>query len=842
MPEKQSLKKFFIFFFRRPPRLRGKKTFGFVLSLNQYRRSCLSKGLVRKLNRFKKKLLFFFLLLSAPSLGLAQIAINSISVSSTSPVPGTVLSVTISYCCPANATPFWMVALNPSSTTIQSCPALNQELLVDGATTPIHQSTVSSGEDDTSDPGPNQGYPGVPVPNTPPACPYTQVFNVTIPGNLNGGTYYLDVSLGENYVQCAGGVVAHTSATLVLPYPPPNITLIDTADGSTANPGDLVLFRVDYTYVNTGNVTVTETIPAGTALASGTGSISPGGVLNGSTITWTLPASQSEQSGEVWFLTKVNAGVPVGTVINNSATATSGTAGTVNSNQAQVNIGSGGFSLLKSESAAVLNTSNVVTYTLSYQVSGESLQDDDTLDNNSIGTSNASILGYDGTTAYVYTNTGGMGGFTVEPDPAGSGNNVIEACSSSTCNSAVTDGNYPTLLRSAPAVNLCNNFMVEGDMYIPSSSAAGADATMVIADNLSAPNVNDAYMLGISLDCGPGNFFLQKNNSATDTVTYPAEPCNNAIGTTITAGVWYTAKVLVTYNAGTLNFQAKVWPRGTPEPTTWSINYTDNAPLPCTAVNGGTYLLGWQADGSSPTDDYSNLKLYGPSPVVNPRIWDTLPAGENSFNYINQVPTQFIGNYLEWDLGGAHPVTTYNLTGAITVSASVSCGTAINQAAVMGDNGVSLVESNAVTLTENEGCITNTPTQTPTITPTGTPKFTSTPTQTPTITFTPTVTPTPIPAEDEFYVAQNVYNATTDQPVSIFVGYSQFPGAYSLWIYNSAGEHIRTLDSQNLTGPINQSYFWDGKNKYGNKCASGVYILYLVEPFSTKVKRLVLIR
>jgi hypothetical protein len=741
-----------------------------------------------------------------------------------------------------------MVALNPTSTTIQSCPAVNQELLVDGATTPIHQATVSSGQDDPSDPGPNQGYPGVPVPNTPPPCPYTQVFNVTIPGNLNGGTYNLDVSAGANYVQCAGGVVAHTNASLVLPYPPPNITLVDTADGSTANPGDLVLFRVDYTYVNTGNVTVTETIPAGTALASGSGAISPGGILSGNTITWTLPASQAEQSGEVWFLTKVNAGVPLGTVITNSATAASGAAGTVNSNQAQVNIGAGGFSLLKSQSANVLNTGNIVTYTINYQVSGESLQDDDTLDNNPVGTSNASILGYDGSTAYVYTNSGGTGGFTVEPDPAGSGNNVIEACASNTCNSAVTNGNYPTLLRSAPAVNLCNNFMVEGDMYIPTSAASGADATMVIAQNLSAPNVSDAYMLGISIDCGPGNFFLQKNNSAAATVTYPAEPCNNAIGTTITTGVWYTAKVLVTYNGGTLNFQAKVWPRGTPEPTTWSINYTDNSPLPCTAVNGGTYLLGWQADGSASTDYYSNLKLYGPSPVVNPRVWDTLPAGENSFNYINQVPTQLNGNYLEWDLGGAHPVTTYNLTGAITVSAAVPCGTAINQAAVMGDNGVSLVQSNAVTLTENEGCITNTPTQTPTITPTATPKLTSTPTQTPTITptftvtSTPTVTPTPIPAEDEFYVAQNVYNATTDQPVSIFVGYSQFPGAYSLWIYNSAGEHIRTLDSQNLTAPINQSYFWDGKNKYGDKCASGVYILYLVEPFSTKVKRLVLIR
>ncbi len=61
-------------------------------------------------------------------------------------------------------------------------------------------------------------------------------------------------------------------------------------------------------------------------------------------------------------------------------------------------------------------------------------------------------------------------------------------------------------------------------------------------------------------------------------------------------------------------------------------------------------------------------------------------------------------------------------------------------------------------------------------------------------------------------------------------------------VYNSAGEHIKTLDSQNLGNPIVKSYLWDGTNKYNERCASGIYIFYLVEPFGVKLKRIMLIR
>ncbi|HEY5038441.1 MAG TPA: hypothetical protein VIJ93_05145, partial [bacterium] len=136
--------------------------------------------------------------------------------------------------------------------------------------------------------------------------------------------------------------------------------------------------------------------------------------------------------------------------------------------------------------------------------------------------------------------------------------------------------------------------------------------------------------------------------------------------------------------------------------------------------------------------------------------------------------------------------------------------------------------------------ITSTKTNTATLTSTFTPTNTATITNTPTITFTPTITNTPVP--DTFYVSQNVLDESQG-PVSIFVSYAKFPGEYSLKVFNSAGEYIVDIvPTQQLIGPVAQSYSWDGANRYHEKCASGVYVLYLLEPFNRKVKRLLLIR
>jgi len=142
---------------------------------------------------------------------------------------------------------------------------------------------------------------------------------------------------------------------------------------------------------------------------------------------------------------------------------------------------------------------------------------------------------------------------------------------------------------------------------------------------------------------------------------------------------------------------------------------------------------------------------------------------------------------------------------------------------------------------------TTTPTASPTPSQTLTPTltFTITATGSPTNTTSPTPTPQPPPV-DIFYVDQNVYHPSQG-PVSIYVGYSLAGTPFSLKVYNSAGEFIRDLSGEKhiYSSPItpeDNPFSWDGKNMDGDLCASGVYILYLTEPYDRKFKRLILIR
>jgi flagellar hook assembly protein FlgD len=97
---------------------------------------------------------------------------------------------------------------------------------------------------------------------------------------------------------------------------------------------------------------------------------------------------------------------------------------------------------------------------------------------------------------------------------------------------------------------------------------------------------------------------------------------------------------------------------------------------------------------------------------------------------------------------------------------------------------------------------------------------------------------------DVFYVAQNVLNTSSQQSVSIYVAYTKAGSPFSLRVYNSAGEFIRDLTKdENLTStPVDVSFHWDGRNWNHDLCASGVYVLYLIEPYDRKYKRLLIIR
>src|SRR6185436_11493304 len=100
------------------------------------------------------------------------------------------------------------------------------------------------------------------------------------------------------------------------------------------------------------------------------------------------------------------------------------------------------------------------------------------------------------------------------------------------------------------------------------------------------------------------------------------------------------------------------------------------------------------------------------------------------------------------------------------------------------------------------------------------------------------ITPSVITAcQDTFNISKNLF-MPAQESLTIKTTFTCYPGQYSMKIYNSAGEFIRTLDSQYITGPFASSFPpWDGKNASGEDVASGVYIINLNEPFSRKVAK-----
>jgi hypothetical protein len=237
----------------------------------------------------------------------------------------------------------------------------------------------------------------------------------------------------------------------------------------------------------------------------------------------------------------------------------------------------------------------------------------------------------------------------------------------------------------------------------------------------------------------------------------------------------------------------------------------------------------------------------------------TYSGGTVTFNFSTTIPAGASRTFLvAYDFSGSAPNGTYstNLTGATGKNA-----TGATMFSGMPLTGATVTIANATATPTNTGTSTYTPTNTwsPTITntatftststnsftpsntPTVTYTFTITRTPTPTRTFTPTSTVTP-PYVDIFKVDRNLFRPALDKAVTINVQYNKYPGNYDLWIYNSVGEHIKTLDTTHLNAAVNKTYQWDGTNKNGDPCASGVYVLYLVEPFDRKIKRLLLVR
>ncbi len=135
--------------------------------------------------------------------------------------------------------------------------------------------------------------------------------------------------------------------------------------------GGLLTYTI--TFQNSGNANatntvITDTVPANTAFVSATG----GGVLAGDIVSWSLGTVPAGGSGVVQMAVQVASPLPSGTTITNGAYAIDcDQTGPVNGNSVLTTVVSAPvLGISKSDAPDPVATSGVVTYTISFQNSG----------------------------------------------------------------------------------------------------------------------------------------------------------------------------------------------------------------------------------------------------------------------------------------------------------------------------------------------------------------------------------------------------------------------------------------------------------------------------------------
>ncbi len=668
--------------------------------------------MTRKKNlNFGKIILFLVFLCVIPVSRLlacgSGLSILSVTLSPSTAALGSSISVTVVYQQTAGWNQVYLLGgFNLNQNTFQGCNTTGQDFV-------IYQGAPGNGDS----PGAGSDAGGYLV-NPGGTGPATQVFTVTVPPELTPGVTYNFIVGGSGCdAKCgdAGNMESQSSASLTTLLPPPSCAATVLTEGVTAAPNGFFLFDIDYSFVNAGSSNIVYPLPSNVTYVSA----GPNAVYNGgsNSVSWNLGNVSSPQTGVLWTLVSVNSGTGTGVVIPNVATLNSANCGTSSSNTANAMVQIPNLTLTKSQSAASLSAGSTITYNLDWTSMGQNLQFYDSYDNIPQGSNtngSAVAWGYD-LTNYTVASAGSPsanGTWTVETDALG--NHYIDATVASQCGGGAPNQN-PELIRNIPGVDICGNFIVEGDIEVPNSTScpAGADAHMVLACN---PSQGITLKAAISIDNNPGNLFIQKNNiyplpaGASMGVTFPS-----GSPTTIVIGNWYTLRVQVQCSGtGTITYTAALWPKGDPAAAV-TLNYTDNTPIQ--PICSGGWTQGWQVDETSGEDWYSNLKVFGPGPILSAAVTDVVPAG---VTYIGSTAFGIYNggtNTISWSSPNAFPVTMFSFDTPINWWGTVACPGPITNNFTMAANSIPAVTSNTVTLSISGGCITTTPTPSPTATP-----------------------------------------------------------------------------------------------------------------------------
>jgi len=827
------------------------------------------------LNRFKVRAIFYALgVLFLPAMVMAQISsVTGVSITPSNPSPGNTVTVNWSYAegSPFNQPKFFIVVSNSAS--LVNAGTAGQSIVIGDGCVPVASVNGGCGS----------------IGSNVPAGTDTYSTSITIPTGLAPGTWYVTVAMNDYYIGLnpgfGGGQTGST--TFTVPLPNTSCSINNTTGSATVAPGSLLLYTLNYSFVDTTNFTLTDQVPANTTFYSA----SPGGTLSAGTVTWTpyTGAAANTITGTAWMLVTVNTAVPNGTVISDTGMGTpvivKGPFTPPCTSLAVVTVQNPSLTLMKSESTNTASAGNPVTYILGWLASGLNLDYYDSYDNDTVGTTNGSILGYDGTTAYTrYAAVDGdLGTWSVG---VSNGNNYISGTTQYLSSAGVSQ-DYPALIRNGPGVNICGGFTVQGDLQIPLAApgATSGDCAMVVAVN---PTYGVTMVAAISQNNIPDYFYFQKNQNY-DSAIYPTPMGTDnlplfptAAGSPIIVGNWYTVNVNVQFSgSGPITYTAVLWPTGVPSDAATFV-YTDPNDSTDVPNNPGTisgcscgWLQGWQAYTTTQIDYFSNLQVYSGGPVANYTITDAIPSGI-TYSGSSVAPTSGVPNGpLVWSNPGSVidecPVTWWGTVGCIAapvnnqftmtasnvtnspatsnlVTLNVNlCNTATptntptNSPTPIATNTPTLTPTNTPTNTAtstptntatntpvNTNTATNTPTNSPTATITNTPIPTNTPTVTPTFTFSPTPIPTLAVWPNPFNPKYAVCNVLKAGPL---------PFGATMDIYTVSGELVRHLEQGGTFScllPSNGYIYWDGRNTPSIPVSTGIYI-YVIKSNASAV-------
>lgn len=632
----------------------------------------------------------------------AEPEVISVTMSNPTPTYGEAVDVTIQYCAKVSGgAPRILVAVSSYASRV-TAPTGGQVFVVSTAGIDVHTPNPGAAGQDVGvrlSPGGGSGSctacgeSGVTATVTYrihlPIQDDFPVFDVTdLYLHVGLRDHYFDA--GNNWVglgQCNSGVLSWK-----VPVRDADFSVHQRVEGILTDPGDLVLFSIDYEYAN-GKMIIMGELPGGGLLEfvdAGPDQLITGkpdvGVTSG-TLTWDRMPDRAGERGQigatVWFLMRLTSAASAGDLITNVVKGSMDGVGEKTSTTS-ITVGQPVMSLTKHQSDDLLDPGDEITYTLEYEVSGSALKFYESFDNLTGPYTDASGP----PPGWSFLPSRGTSGTWTLKDPYGLGDKYVMG-------SVVQPGKYPALL--ANDLNVCEAIVV-ADFRIEDPRYPGADALLILRNNGEAGAQNSAYAVVFSIDKDPGYVAFQRCTN--DVPAWFVGMKTNVPG--LTGGIWFRTRTEMTTVGNDFVFKTKVWKRGTPEPSDWTIEWTDvgAAANPIWACAGTNWTVGVGEQGGDAgggqvvQDSYNSLAVYLPKGSTNAYLIDTIPEG---ITFLSATGSPSRNNsILRWDLGNVSDQSgSFTWTGRVNeCSGSSEFDTLGTRGLMNGDGLVNPIVSN----------------------------------------------------------------------------------------------------------------------------------------------------